>query len=82
MALVFTNGLKCRNKCEVASIPFFYFPTSLLIMKQPNNHKGNKSFLPSKDCIVCGKPFTWRKKWEKCWDEVKYCSDRCRKAKP
>ena len=53
-----------------------------LIMKQPNNHKGNKSFLPSKDCIVCGKPFTWRKKWEKCWDEVKYCSDRCRKAKP
>ncbi|WP_206754443.1 hypothetical protein, partial [Pseudanabaena cinerea] len=31
MALVFTNGLKCRNKCEVASIPFFYFPTSLLL---------------------------------------------------
>ncbi|RYE16560.1 MAG: DUF2256 domain-containing protein, partial [Sphingobacteriaceae bacterium] len=26
-------------------------------------------------------PFDWRKKWEKCWDEVKYCSDRCRKAK-
>nr|WP_232727952.1 DUF2256 domain-containing protein [Acidovorax sp. 69] len=23
-------------------------------------------------------PFTWRKKWEKVWDEVKYCSDRCR----
>ncbi|WP_206754486.1 hypothetical protein, partial [Pseudanabaena cinerea] len=34
MALVFTNGLKCRNKCEVASIPFFYFPTSLEFKKQ------------------------------------------------
>ncbi len=22
--------------------------------------------------------FTWRKKWEKVWNEVKYCSDRCR----
>jgi hypothetical protein len=26
-------------------------------------------------------PFTWRKKWADCWDEVKYCSDRCRKRK-
>ena len=22
--------------------------------------------------------FTWRKKWARVWDEVKYCSDRCR----
>ncbi len=28
-----------------------------------------KSNLPEKDCIVCGRPFKWRKKWEKCWDE-------------
>ncbi|MBL7835277.1 MAG: DUF2256 domain-containing protein [Cyclobacteriaceae bacterium] len=34
--------------------------------------------LPTKDCIVCGRPFTWRKKWEKVWEDVKYCSDRCR----
>ena len=31
MALVFTNGLKCRNKCDVASIPYFCFPTGLVI---------------------------------------------------
>ncbi|EKX52578.1 hypothetical protein GUITHDRAFT_65010, partial [Guillardia theta CCMP2712] len=37
-----------------------------------------KSNLPSKTCEVCGRPFEWRKKWEKVWDEVKYCSDRCR----
>ena len=37
-----------------------------------------KSDLPQKSCLHCGLPFTWRKKWEKVWDEVKYCSDRCR----
>ncbi len=40
---------------------------------------GNKSFLPSKPCVACGRPMTWRKKWEKNWDQVKYCSDACRK---
>lgn len=37
-----------------------------------------KSDLPSKTCVACSLPFQWRKKWEKVWDEVKYCSDRCR----
>ncbi len=40
-----------------------------------------KSELPSKVCVTCGKPFAWRKKWAKVWDEVKYCSDRCRDAR-
>ncbi|MGS0756136.1 DUF2256 domain-containing protein [Roseateles sp. GG27B] len=25
---------------------------------------------------------TWRKRWALNWDEVKYCSDACRKAAP
>ena len=29
-------------------------------------------------CVHCQRPFNWRKKWEACWDEVKFCSDRCR----
>jgi len=37
-----------------------------------------KSHLPQKICPVCDRPFSWRKKWEKVWEEVKYCSDRCR----
>lgn len=40
-----------------------------------------KQNLPSKPCIVCGRPFAWRKKWEKVWEDVKFCSDRCRKNK-
>jgi hypothetical protein len=31
-----------------------------------------------KICPVCLRSFSWRKKWQKCWDEVKYCSYRCR----
>ena len=37
-----------------------------------------KHALPQKACLHCGLPFTWRKKWENVWDEVKYYSDRCR----
>jgi hypothetical protein len=44
--------------------------------------RGNKSFLPSKVCVACGREMTWRKAWEKNWESVKYCSDACRKKKP
>lgn len=40
-----------------------------------------KANLPSKLCLRCERPFSWRKKWEKNWDDVKYCSDRCRNSK-
>jgi hypothetical protein len=40
-----------------------------------------KQNLPQKTCNSCGRPFTWRKKWEKVWGEVKYCSKRCKKDK-
>jgi hypothetical protein len=39
-----------------------------------------KQNLPNKICVVCQRPFAWRKKWEKVWDEVKYCSDKCRRT--
>ncbi|WP_316763638.1 DUF2256 domain-containing protein [Pedobacter aquatilis] len=40
-----------------------------------------KENLRSKICANCEKPFTWRKKWEKVWLEVKYCSAKCRSNK-
>jgi hypothetical protein len=40
--------------------------------------KGNKQNLPQKPCAQCGRAMTWRKAWAKNWEEVKYCSDRCR----
>lgn len=41
----------------------------------PNGVK--KENLPQKICVVCNRPFTWRKKWERCWDEVTTCSKSC-----
>jgi len=40
-----------------------------------------KGDLPNKICLVCGRPFSWRKKWRKDWEQVKYCSKRCRSNK-
>ena len=36
------------------------------------------SLRPSKVCLACGRPFAWRKKWAAVWEQVIYCSDRCR----
>lgn len=36
----------------------------------------------AKPCAVCGRAITWRKKWERDWGNVRYCSDACRRHKP
>ncbi|MCS7080238.1 MAG: DUF2256 domain-containing protein [Chloracidobacterium sp.] len=36
-----------------------------------------KPHLPEKICPVCGRPFTWRKKWRRDWEHVVYCSKAC-----
>ena len=41
----------------------------------------DKAELPQKICAACGRPFTWRKKWAKDWDAVRYCSERCRRTR-
>jgi hypothetical protein len=35
---------------------------------------------PEKPCAACGRTITWRAKWARDWDAVRYCSDRCRRA--
>lgn len=47
----------------------------------PMPKRVEKADLPQKVCAACGRPFAWRKKWEKVWDEVRYCSERCRRAR-
>ncbi len=36
---------------------------------------------PGKVCPVCGRPFLWRRKWAAVWEQVIYCSERCRRNK-
>lgn len=31
-------------------------------------------------CHSCGRRIEWRKKWERDWDNVRYCSKRCRRS--
>lgn len=40
-----------------------------------------KENLPEKICPECNRPFKWRKKWENNWEEIKYCSEKCRRNK-
>jgi hypothetical protein len=41
-----------------------------------------KRDLPSKTCAHCGRPFSWRRRWARDWEQVKYCSDACRRGRP
>lgn len=40
-----------------------------------------KGDLARKTCVVCGLEFQWRKKWASCWEQVRYCSERCRRQR-
>lgn len=50
--------------------------------KPAADFKGNKSALPSKPCAACGRPMSWRRRWAKVWEELRYCSEACRRARP
>lgn len=36
---------------------------------------------PVKTCSSCGRVIEWRARWERDWESVRYCSDRCRRRK-
>lgn len=48
-----------------------------------SNFKGIAHTKESKECVVCSRLFFNNKSYTSrgIWDEVKYCSDRCRKEK-
>ena len=35
----------------------------------------------AKTCAACGRTIEWRKKWERDWPHVRFCSDACRRHK-
>ena len=32
-----------------------------------------------KTCVACGRTIEWRKKWERNWESVRFCSSACRR---
>jgi hypothetical protein len=47
-------------------------------MKNAKSKTITKADLPEKTCAACKRPFTWRKKWARDWENVRFCSDKCR----
>lgn len=45
-------------------------------------HRADQIRHADKVCAACGRLFSWRKKWERDWDRVKYCSMACKRWKP
>lgn len=43
-----------------------------------NMHSSERTHHPDKPCVMCGRPIAWRKKWARCWDEIRVCSGACR----
>ena len=71
---------------RLASGAFSTVDTSLPTVHPPMppkspSFRGNKAALPSKPCVACGRPMAWRRRWARSWDEVRYCSDACRRAR-
>jgi hypothetical protein len=40
-----------------------------------------KANLPEKVCAACARPFAWRRKWARDWENVRFCSDACREGR-
>ncbi|MEQ8858922.1 MAG: DUF2256 domain-containing protein [Pseudomonadales bacterium] len=39
-----------------------------------------KHHLPEKPCVHCARPMRWRRRWARVWEQVRYCSERCRRS--
>jgi hypothetical protein len=50
----------------------------------PRRRTGPRSAMPkapTKSCAHCGREIIWRKRWERCWEEIRYCGERCRRTR-
>lgn len=70
------------------SRPFTLSPTSITMSRsrRRSNSPSSSESPPGdegseKTCASCGRRMTWRKKWARDWETVRYCSDACRRRK-
>ena len=92
MPLTRPSGIACAEQLTQLSFaillhPFtssFIVPTEMPCAQPPSTsadqtraHDIAASSVPTKVCIVCGESFCWRKKWERCWDDMRTCSKDC-----
>src|SRR5918993_4843327 len=80
-----THLLQRPASCWPSAIDCLSRPTAASSTGEAGPYPGSfmakmrsKSELPTKPCVYCGRPFAWRRKWARDWENVKYCSERCR----
>ena len=44
-----------------------------------HRQRATSTSVQEKTCSACGRRIEWRAKWASNWDEVRYCSDACRR---
>ena len=75
----FHHNLSSRDDSEHSYIYNNIVEQQKYYTTMPNGVK--KENLPTKICVVCNRPFNWRKKWEKVWDDVTTCSKSCNRKR-
>ena len=90
---IINTSLQTKITTNLAYVPFFQLywanrdPNQAIVVEDTNLYFSTmprgvkKEHLPSKICAVCNRPFTWRKKWENCWDDVTTCSKSCNRKR-
>jgi hypothetical protein len=80
----FTNGGRIRGVRQGSPVAYLidgqsnrHLEQLVRYAKKTMTHK--KIHLPTKKCVQCGRDFAWRKKWERTWEQVRMCSERCRR---
>mmetsp|Transcript_8008 Transcript_8008/g.17329 ORF Transcript_8008/g.17329 Transcript_8008/m.17329 type:complete len:167 (+) Transcript_8008:237-737(+) len=73
---------RTSSSSDFASYSYSYSTTGTSLFGKRGSGKVkkeriSKSNLPEKICVVCDRPFTWRKKWERDWDSITCCSKAC-----
>ena len=70
----FTHGVSVYCTIVIFALSLIQF--FLYLWSFHDLHK--KLTLQEKLCKYCLRSFVWRKNWERSWDEVKFCSSRCK----
>lgn len=47
--------------------------------RQSRDERSASSDRNDKTCVSCGRRIEWRKKWERDWGEIRFCSTSCKK---
>src|SRR5690348_11585687 len=47
--------------------------------ERADRHTRRMATSEPRTCASCGRRIEWRKKWERDWDSVRYCSTACRR---